>query len=64
MIMKKHQPKGGMCAVCVHKKEDCSHLSFKTMKPIKTYPDGTIIVKCTSFIKDIIPHDTERSSVV
>ena len=51
MIMIKHQPKGGMCAVCIHMKEDCSHLPFKTMPSISRKPseDGIIIVKCTSF---------------
>jgi hypothetical protein len=58
-----------MCAVCIHIKEDCSHLPFKTMPTISRKPsqDGTIIVKCTSFErdnKDTSPHNTERSSVV
>ena len=47
----KHQPKGGMCAICIHMKEDCSNLPFKTMPSISRKPsqDGIIIVKCTSF---------------
>ena len=50
----KHQPKGGMCAICIHKKEDCLHLPFKTMPSISRKPseDGIIIAKCTLFEKD------------
>ncbi|MFJ4542979.1 hypothetical protein ACIP1X_05165 [Pseudomonas sp. NPDC088885] len=43
-----HQPKGGMCATCVHAHRDCSHLAFSTMPRLSN--DGqTVIVRCTDF---------------
>lgn len=43
-----HQPKGGMCATCVHARRNCSHLPFSTMPPLSR--DGqTVIVRCTEF---------------
>lgn len=45
-----YQPKGGMCATCVHKLEDCTHLHFEAMQKIgKGDADGTVIVKCMQF---------------
>lgn len=48
-----YQPKGGMCAACVHIYLDCSLLDFKSMPRISG-PDerGAVIVKCTAFYRD------------
>jgi hypothetical protein len=43
-----HQPKGGMCAACVHAPRKCNHLPFNKMPPIK-HDAETIIVRCTDF---------------
>ncbi len=48
-----HQPKGGMCGACAYRLRVCDHLDFTKMQPIGKYPDGTIVVKCTEFIKRI-----------
>ncbi|MGL4600259.1 MAG: hypothetical protein ACRCVE_01880 [Plesiomonas sp.] len=40
-----YQPKGGMCAKCIHKHEDCSKLDFSKMKQIQRTLN-TVIVKC------------------
>jgi len=50
----KHQPKGGMCAICKKMNADCSALDFKSMPSISRKPsaDGIIIVKCTMFNKN------------
>ncbi len=43
-----HQPKGGLCAACIHRTRDCSFLRFDTMPVIEA--DGlTRIVRCTDF---------------
>lgn len=42
------QPKGGMCAVCEKRYEDCSGLDFESM-PIISIEFETIIVRCTAF---------------
>jgi len=47
-----HQPKGGMCAVCVNKHKDCSGLKFDEMPMISREKDGTNIVRCTEFKRD------------
>ena len=44
----KHQPKGGMCATCVHAHHNCSHLPFNTM-PALTQDAQIVIVRCTEF---------------
>lgn len=45
-------PKGGMCATCVHKLEDCTHLDFETMQKItKPDADGVTVVRCLMFEK-------------
>lgn len=45
-----YTPKGGMCATCVHKLDDCSVLKFDEMPPLgKGYSDGVVIVKCTEY---------------
>jgi len=49
-----YQPKGGMCAVCSKKKDNCASLDFKNMPLISKVKknDTVAIVKCTSFIKN------------
>jgi len=52
-----YQPKGGMCAACIHKDRNCSHLNFEYMRPIlkvfevqtKTGIEIVKIVKCDEF---------------
>lgn len=44
-----HQPKGGMCASCQHKRRDCSTLPFDRYPVIKRYRDGTQAVRCAEF---------------
>lgn len=41
-------PKGGMCAVCRYKDEDCSGLPFESMRVIKK-SGGIAIVRCSNF---------------
>ena len=50
-----YQPKGGMCATCRHRDDDCSGLPFKDMQKIaKGDNDGVVIVRCTKYtIKDL-----------
>lgn len=43
-----YQPKGGMCAKCIHKHEDCSKLDFSKMKQIQRTLNA-VIVKCDKF---------------
>lgn len=43
-----YQPKGGMCAACIHAPRKCDHLPFNKMPPIKRDAE-TIIVRCTDF---------------
>lgn len=40
-----YQPKGGMCAKCIHQHEDCSKLDFSKMKQIHRTLNA-VIVKC------------------
>jgi len=42
------QPKGGMCATCVHAHRNCSRLPFSTM-PTLARDGQTLIVRCTEF---------------
>lgn len=49
-----HQPKGSMCANCIHKLADCSHLDFSKMWPIEKVKNKetsatTMIVRCKGF---------------
>jgi len=43
-----YQPKGGMCATCVHRSRKCHHLPFDEMPIIGTQPNVRI-VRCTEF---------------
>ncbi len=51
-----YQPKGSMCAVCVHKESDCSNLDFEVMRPImeefKSKTNTMRVVKCEHFFKE------------
>jgi hypothetical protein len=49
-----YQPKGGMCANCIYKNNDCSKLPFGQMVVIDSYSCdyATVminIVKCTNY---------------
>lgn len=49
-----HIPKGSMCLVCNNRtSKTCGSLDFAAMKPLKTYPDGTVAVKCEKFSKEL-----------
>lgn len=51
-------PKGGMCAVCANKKQNCSALDFSKMKKIsKPDKNGIVIVKCDSFNRRVFIQD-------
>ncbi|MGL5280708.1 MAG: hypothetical protein ACRC8W_03005 [Plesiomonas shigelloides] len=47
-----YQPKGGMCAKCIHKHEDCSKLDFSKMKQIQR-SSNSVIVKCVNFERNL-----------
>lgn len=45
-----HIPRGFMCCVCEKALENCSKLSFKTMKVIHVFKDDKLReVKCSEF---------------
>lgn len=48
-MSKVYTPSGLMCTVCKHAYENCGHLPFSTMRPIKVHDDGVVVVKCTNF---------------
>jgi len=53
-------PKGGMCAVCQHQQDDCSHLNFEEMPVISidASPQGTVLtVRCKIFAKPDVKED-------
>lgn len=47
-----HQPKGSMCAACIHSGRDCSHLSFKDMPKLTSPQWPVVIVRCTEFVRN------------
>lgn len=55
------QPKGGMCATCVRKHEDCSGLPFKDMPVLFRTPWGNT-VKCIEYQKEGQPAATPDPS--
>ncbi len=44
-------PKGGMCIVCRHRNNDCSHINFEDATVIKKPDDETVIVRCPEFYR-------------
>lgn len=46
--IKRYQPKGGMCAGCVYRDDNCSHLPFDTM-PVLALGNRIAIVRCTEY---------------
>lgn len=46
-----YQPKGGMCAACIHAARDCTHLDFAQMPVIGKWRGVALIVKCREFQK-------------
>lgn len=51
-IARDFQPKGGMCAKCEKRHDDCSGLDFESM-PIISIDLETIIVRCTEFKRPV-----------
>lgn len=50
IFLRRYQPKGGMCACCVKRLDDCSELDFAAMPVIER--NGTVvIVKCTEYVR-------------
>ena len=49
-----YQPSGMMCSTCVHKRRDCSHLDFSSMRVIGTYHNGDKKVKCADFARESV----------
>jgi hypothetical protein len=48
-----YQPKGSMCMVCQHRREDCSRLPFEHMRVVESIKGNTVqIVRCAEYIKD------------
>lgn len=45
------QPRGSMCMACAKAEDDCSHLAFADMPVIDKYADGTLVVRCTEFVR-------------
>lgn len=51
-----YHPRGEMCLGCVHLLRNCSHLPFKTMKPLERYGNGAFVeVRCTHHEKSHEP---------
>lgn len=46
-----YTPKGGMCAGCVKKEDDCSALPFNSMQVLERSANQ-VIVRCTYFKKE------------
>tara|TARA_R100000027_G_scaffold66875_1_gene63804 strand:+ start:939 stop:1103 length:165 start_codon:yes stop_codon:yes gene_type:complete len=46
-----YQPKGGMCATCTRRDDDCSHLPFYQMPVISKFKDAAI-VRCTQYQRE------------
>lgn len=45
----RYRPKGSMCWNCQYNVEDCSHLDFASMRPLRVDKDGTVVVRCTKY---------------
>jgi hypothetical protein len=50
-------PRGGMCRTCTKLSfvNDCTALPFNTMPVSKVYPDGVRAVRCTEYVRDVVP---------
>jgi hypothetical protein len=44
-----YRPRGRMCVLCDHRKQDCRSLPFSMMRPIGKDADGSIVVICTYY---------------
>jgi len=51
-----YEPKGGMCAVCEHKHDDCTELNFSEM-PVHCRLEEIHVVICTNFMKEDALHE-------
>ncbi len=50
-IQASYQPKGGMCATCTRREDDCSHLPFYQM-PVMSKCKDAAIVRCTQYQRE------------
>ena len=51
--MRTHQPHGDLCVVCKHYYDvNCKYLDFESMRPLETYDDGIVAVRCTKFERE------------
>jgi len=48
-----HRPSGSMCAACEFKASFCGDLHFHKMQKMKTDSDGTVVVKCDNFKRQV-----------
>jgi hypothetical protein len=47
-------PKGGMCAVCEHREDDCSAIAFEHCPVIEIdHADNVRVVKCVEFEREV-----------
>lgn len=51
--MTEYRPSGSMCLVCIYRGIGCDKLNFSSMRRMKTDHDGTVVVICTKFEKDL-----------
>jgi len=59
VFLRRYQPKGGMCAGCAERLNDCSELDFAMMPVIER--DGNLsIVKCTEYVRPNDRHHQPR----
>ena len=47
----KHRPSGRMCASCDKRFNNCSNLDFSQMRIIRKDKDGSLVVKCSEYVK-------------
>ena len=50
IFLRRSQPKGGMCATCAKRHEDCSDLDFAVM-PVIERDENVNIVRCTQHVR-------------